>query len=244
MMDFAVREIRATVKGTVAMLRLGSCGGLGDAEPGCLVVGSKGAVLVSRRPDLLHGKCASSGTNTITSETAHPADATPESPYGISRKPVMPDAELSALYASKAREHLDEAGLKAIKVLQGVAATADGFYAPQGRVLRDFDDRCAGVVERLELAHPEVLSLEMEHFALLDIARSSRPARRADGSEGPSVRAAVAAVPLVQRRTGKWATAEHFEQMEVVVGKAALDALVTLDMPDAMPKEDILLPPQ
>lgn len=244
MMDFAVREVRASVKGTLAMLRLGSCGGLGDAKPGCLVVGSKGAVLVSRRPELLHGGGSTPSGAARGGAAASITDATPESPYCISPSPVMPDAELSGLYAAKARAQLDAAGLKDIEVREGVAATADGFYAPQGRVLRDFDDRCAGVVDRLEKAFPDCLSLEMEHFTLLDVARAAKPIKQEDGTESASIKAAVAAVPLVSRRTRQWASASHFAKMEVVVGKAALDALVSLEIPDAMKKEELLLPPQ
>lgn len=46
--------------------------------------------------------------------------------------------------------------------------------APQGRIGGDFDDRNAGLISALCAAHPNLISLEMETFHLLDLARCSR----------------------------------------------------------------------
>jgi Phosphorylase superfamily len=52
MMDFFVREARAVVKGPLAIIRFGTCGGLAArALPGSISVASKGAALVSRNVD-------------------------------------------------------------------------------------------------------------------------------------------------------------------------------------------------
>ncbi len=52
MMDFFVRELRAVVSGPMAIIRLGTCGGLSlDAPAGSVVIASKGSVFVSRKWD-------------------------------------------------------------------------------------------------------------------------------------------------------------------------------------------------
>jgi uridine phosphorylase len=52
MMDFFVREVRAVVDGPMAIIRYGTCGGLGpDALPGKVVCASGGASFVGRNYD-------------------------------------------------------------------------------------------------------------------------------------------------------------------------------------------------
>lgn len=52
MMDFFVRELRAVVEGPMAIVRLGTCGGLSsDAPAGSVVVASAGSAFVSRKWD-------------------------------------------------------------------------------------------------------------------------------------------------------------------------------------------------
>lgn len=51
-MDFVVRETRAIVKGPMAIVRFGTCGGLRpDVVPGSVVVSGKGSVSIVRDPD-------------------------------------------------------------------------------------------------------------------------------------------------------------------------------------------------
>lgn len=51
-MDFVVRETRAIVKGPMAIIRFGTCGGLKpDIVPGSVVVSGKGSVSVVRDSD-------------------------------------------------------------------------------------------------------------------------------------------------------------------------------------------------
>ena len=55
MMDFFVREVRAVVAGPMAVIRLGTCGGLQaeEAREGTVVVSAKGSLLVTRNYSFL-----------------------------------------------------------------------------------------------------------------------------------------------------------------------------------------------
>jgi uridine phosphorylase len=59
----------------------------------------------------------------------------------------------------------------------------------QGRIGSDFEDQNADIIAQLTTSYPQLLSLEMETFHLLDLARCSRG----------SVRAAAFAIVLAQR---------------------------------------------
>jgi uridine phosphorylase len=59
-------------------------------------------------------------------------------------------------------------------VVEGLNATADSFYSSQGRLGSHFDDGNEQIIEQLLMEHPELISLEMETFHLLDLARCSR----------------------------------------------------------------------
>lgn len=64
---------------------------------------------------------------------------------------------------------------RAQMVLPGMNASADSFYSSQGRIGVGFDDRNEDLIDRLvEAQNERILSLEMETFHLLDLARCSR----------------------------------------------------------------------
>ena len=67
MMDFFVREIRAVVPGPMAIIRYGTCGGLGpDAIPGTVVCASQGSSFVGRNYDYFRPGGAESGQKPYT----------------------------------------------------------------------------------------------------------------------------------------------------------------------------------
>lgn len=67
MMDFFVREIRAVVQGPMAIIRYGTCGGLGpDALPGTVVCASKGSSFVGRNYDYFRPGGAEAGQTPYT----------------------------------------------------------------------------------------------------------------------------------------------------------------------------------
>lgn len=99
-------------------------------------------------------------------------------------QPVPADPTLAALLAKAAVQQVG-----GDDVLVGSNATADSFYSSQGRTGSHFDDFNDGLIERLTEEQPELLTLEMETFQLLDLARCSRGA----------VRGAAFAICLAQR---------------------------------------------
>ncbi|WIA16113.1 hypothetical protein OEZ85_012832 [Tetradesmus obliquus] len=149
-MDFVVREARAVVEGQMAVIRLGTCGALRPpAKLGSFMVASPGAVCVRRDPDAW------------TFDDGRPH-------YTVSA-PVPADPQLVQLLVAACTEHGG-----ADSVVQGLDATADSFYSSQGRTGGHFEDVNEAVIEQLMAAHPQLVSLEMETFHLLDLARCSR----------------------------------------------------------------------
>lgn len=67
MMDFFVREIRAVVDGPMAIIRYGTCGGLGpEAQPGRVACASGGSSFVGRNYDYFTSGGADSGQKPYT----------------------------------------------------------------------------------------------------------------------------------------------------------------------------------
>lgn len=206
-MDFVVRECRAVTDGELAFVRVGTCGAI-QAPPGKLgsvVVASKGSVLVRRNPDAY--------------------DDPTVGKYFVS-KPALPDAKLSALLESEMRSALngDES-----EVVSAMNASADSFYSSQGRTGDDFDDANENLLDEIILKRqPEVVSLEMETFHLLDLARNSREL---------SVHAASCAIVLAERRSNDFLPADRIEFMERTCCRAALSTLAKASVRDVDGKE-------
>jgi len=112
--------------------------------------------------------------------------------------------------------------------LAGVNVTADSFYSSQGRTGEMFDDRNADLLDRILEADPKALSLEMETFHLLDMARCSKG----------SVVAASCAIGLAERWTNDFLNPERTSELELLAGRAALLTLAQADVPDDPLRED------
>jgi uridine phosphorylase len=178
-MDFVVRELHAVVAGPMAVLRLGTCGGLQEHVPVGTVVLVKAALCVRRNPDaaaapapytqatalpLLHGSAAENAGPSLL--------ATPAFPYDISGR-VAPHGGLSALYGERLR--------RSLQVVEGLGASADSFYSSQGRASGAWGDRNTAVLPTLEKAG--VCALEMETCALWPLEKGA-----AAGLPGPILR--------------------------------------------------------
>lgn len=167
-MDFVVRENRAVVDGQMAIIRLGTSGGLQPpASIGTVVVAFPGSVSIRRDPDAFADAAS----------LAHP--------YIVSL-PVAADPLLS----HRLRAEL-EARLGAGGVAEGLNASADSFYSSQGRAAALFRDRNQTLLADLLQRHPSTLTLEMETFHLLDLARCS----------SDSIAAAAAHIVLADRQS-------------------------------------------
>ena len=170
-MDFVVRELRACVPGPMAVLRLGTCGGLQEHVPEGTLVVVNASLCVRRNPDAAAAPAPYAQATALPLHAPHGAAeggsggggggahapslaATPAFPYDISGR-VAPHAGLSALYAERLG--------RTQTVVQGLGASADSFYSSQGRASGAWGDRNAAVLPTLERAG--VCALEMETCA-------------------------------------------------------------------------------
>jgi uridine phosphorylase len=222
--DFVVRECRAVAaRGPMAVLRLGTCGGVvPDALPGTVMVATA-SVCVRRNPDAAAAPLAAAAPPPPPlprgcAEGAPTLAATPALPFDVSGV-VRAHGALAQLYGARLRSGLAP---KRFPVREGLDASADFFYASQGREGAFWDDRNAALVPLL--ADAGVACMQMETFHLYDLARTSLAPNR--------VFAAAAAIVLVNR-TAKDAGAvsgEDVSWLEVVGGRAALEALTEFEM--------------
>ena len=124
--------------GPMAVLRLGTCGGLAASPAGAIAVASHGAVHIRRDPDMARaavGTHASPHSGAATGACGGPlVAATPSSPYAVSQV-VPPHAGLAAAYAAALAKHVTGTLGAAHPVVEGINATAQGFYDTQGRSL-------------------------------------------------------------------------------------------------------------
>jgi uridine phosphorylase len=170
-MDFVVRELHAVVRGPMAVLRLGTCGGLQAHCPEGTLVLVKAALRVTRNPDAAAQPAPYSQLTAMhlhqdltvkALEGSNPGahsllSATPAFPYDISGK-VAPHAALTALYGEALRRGGNS-------VVEGLGASADSFYSSQGRASGAWGDRNNAVIPTLEKAG--VSALEMETCACI-----------------------------------------------------------------------------
>ena len=204
MMDFFVRESRAVVDSPMAMVRFGTCGGLSlQAPAGSIVVSSGGSGYVNRNPDAFahfYGD-NSSGSSSI-------------SPYNFAK--VAPaDDGLSKLVI----EQLAAAVGQTAAVLQGVNVTADSFYSSQGRIDdRGFDDSNTGVIDAITSTYPGALTMEMESFTLLHLAKCCKI---------PIV-ATAAAIVVANRIDATVIDGDTLTFLEREGGRAILEAIIKI----------------
>lgn len=197
-MDFVVRECRAVTSGEMAFIRLGTCGAVQPpASLGCLLVASQGSIFVRRDPDAF-----------VYGSTRRP--------YQFSL-PAPSDVELSSILVRCARQQLGDD-----RVVQGMNATADSFYSSQGRTGEHFDDRNEALIPEMLARYPSVVSLEMETFHLLDLARCSNG----------SVRATAFCIALAERYSNRFIDKAAVQELEVKGGRAALTALTSVALRD------------
>src|SRR4051794_24150580 len=114
MMDFFVREVRSVVDGQLAIVRFGSCGTIGKAKVGGIIVQS-GAFAVTRNYNYFSDP-----------EEEQPAISV-EKPYNFT-KVFSADLELSKKVESQLLKTLDKE-----EIFTGLNATCDSFYSSQGR---------------------------------------------------------------------------------------------------------------
>jgi len=212
-MDFVVRELHAVVPGPMAILRLGTCGGLQEHTPVGTVVLCKGAVAVRRNPDAISSPAPYVQSHSLPFSLAEGQGpsivATPSFPYDISGR-CSSHPGLSAIFGDKLRE-------AHCSVHEGVGASADSFYSSQGRASGAWGDRNSAVIPSLTTAG--ISALEMETFHLLDLARSSMHC------ESERVYAGAASIVIFNRPSGTSLDSDRLRKLEALAGNAALETL-------------------
>lgn len=195
-MDFVVRETRNVVKGPMAIVRYGTCGTLQSCiSPGSVVVASPGSVMVTRCPDAFLNDSI---------------ELKEKQPYFVSQI-ASSDSKLSEMVLNELKKNLGPEN----PVHTGLNATACSFYSSQGRLDPNFDDRNENLHENLMKKHPNVATMEMETFHLLDLARCSRN----------SIKASAAVIVVANRPLGQVASGDIINELENNGGRAILQAL-------------------
>jgi uridine phosphorylase len=232
--DFVVRECRAMAAGgPIAILRLGTCGGVApDAVPGTVMLATA-SVCVRRNPDAaaapLGGGAGAGGAGAggappppllRAPAAGGPTHvATPELPYDVSGA-VPAHGGLSALYGAHLQRQLAAPrapGARAFALREGLDASADTFYASQGREGAGWDDRNEALLPLLERVG--VACMQMETFHIFDLCRAAAAPN--------GLLAAAAAIVLVNRTAEGAApvSGEDVAWLEAAGGRAALDTL-------------------
>lgn len=103
-------------------------------------------------------------------------------------------------------------------IVTGLNATADSFYSSQGRTGGKFDDRNENLISDLCRHHPNLVSLEMETFQLLDLARCSQG----------SIKAASVCIALAERYSNQFLDHHQLSMLERMGGTAVLKALTKI----------------
>ncbi|GAA6063650.1 hypothetical protein JCM10212_007050 [Sporobolomyces blumeae] len=239
MTDFFVREVRAVVEGELAIVRFGSCGSLDPT----FHVGSLGvpeeSVTISTNYDYFHDSRSSD-----------------QPPYLVSA-PIKADPELHEHLLSMVKGSMADSQTSVRSVSH---ASADTFYASQGRNDPNFEDANEDLLAHLGRVYPKCASLEvspaaflsrvrekvltvcviglwfpnqMETAHLLHLATRAKPL---DSTRGPSIRAAAVHMVFAGRASsgeqGDFIDPDRVAVLEPKVGRACLDALVAWKIDD------------
>ncbi len=113
-------------------------------------------------------------------------------------------------------------------VHEGMDATADSFYSSQARHDAAFDDRNATLLADLHAAAPDVVTLEMESFHLMDLAECSRE----------PLLASSACLVLANRVTNAFLDNASIARLEALGGRAVIQAIVEVPLASVMDDED------
>ncbi|KAI8143175.1 nucleoside phosphorylase domain-containing protein [Fennellomyces sp. T-0311] len=215
MMDFFVRETRAVVSGTMAIIRFGSCGSLtGRAPPGAVVV-PRGGYCIRRNIDYF-------SDSPINKDLA-------KTPYLISGE-FAADAEMTGQLAKNMNATLstlaeETDGAVGPVVTGGLNADGCSFYSSQGRQDPSFWDDNTQLIKQALATHPDTDSLEMETSMLFHLAKCSTLQK---------IRAAGCMQVFADRVGNDFIRPEVVALLEPAAGKAVLDTLVATEIDDEM----------
>ncbi|CAG8611719.1 4465_t:CDS:2, partial [Racocetra fulgida] len=225
----------AVVDGSMIIIRFGTCGTIGKATVGDVVI-PEGSFAVTKNYDY----------PTFESKEIVVQDheiKTKEQPYIIS-KVIYGDKEICTL---------------------GLNATCDSFYSSQGRLDENFVDNNKELFKSICTKYPDVESLEMETFMLFYLAKCSTDApycsQRKVSNElkevceqkitasntlmtqkgvnlRNSIRAAATMVVITDRKTNEIIDPEKLNDLVRIAGEAVLKVLLEIELDEVHFNDD------
>ncbi|KAI8646451.1 nucleoside phosphorylase domain-containing protein [Parasitella parasitica] len=217
MMDFFVRETRASVEGTLAIIRFGSCGSLSHlAPPGAVIVPSG-------------GYCIRRNIDYFADEQVYPG--LKDKPYlfsGIFKADEGMTDILSKTLKSALAPIVAENELVGPVMTGGLNADGCSFYSSQGRFDPDFWDDNEDLLKEVVINYPKTHSIEMETSMLFHLAHCAR-----DSSK--PIKAAGCMQVFADRLVNAFISPEIVDVLEPIVGEACLDALIQVEIENEMP---------
>lgn len=171
--------------------RFGSCGSIGCAKVGDMVI-SSGSSLLSRNYDRFVSSTSTDGEQNDVFNY-----------YNFSQ--VIPSDDLTTslvifYLTSQLKEEIARV-FGTERVVKGLNISGDSFYSSQGRVDPQFIDHNHGIIGAIEQKYPEAVSLEMEVFMLLHLAMCSVPVGPPENKR-PGIRAASTMVAFTLMAVG------------------------------------------
>ncbi|KAI9217542.1 nucleoside phosphorylase domain-containing protein [Blastocladiella britannica] len=226
MIDFMVREVRAVVQGPLHIIRFGSCGSLGKARAGDMIVATE-SLSCSRNYNYFHA-----AGDDLDSAAFHDAMRAGRGPYSLTT-PVTADAELTQALVKSLSQYVPASA----DVVTGLDITADSFYSSQARQDPAFNDANTHLFGYLTEAYPAAECLQMESFGLLHLARSARPLPE---TGDVSIRAAACAMVFAHRITNAWIDPAVVDSMQESCSRGILECLVAVPIQEnhLHPEED------
>jgi len=203
MMDFFVRECRNVVEGDMVIIRLGTCGTpVPSVKVGSISVPTDGCTMIIRNPDAW----------TEDNKSENGID------YYRFCKPVNPNKLLTEQLVSNLQKFVPDR-----LIVEGLNATADTFYSSQGRIDSSFNDHNETLIDTLVKKFPNVVSLEMETFHLLDLSQISNKSNGLIYSSGCHI-------VLAQRRSNDFLDNDTLHKVEKQAGEAILNTLISFQI--------------
>ncbi|RLN62054.1 hypothetical protein BBJ29_003201 [Phytophthora kernoviae] len=208
-----------------------------QVTPGSVVVSGKGSVMVTRNPDAFFSDV--SGEDCYKVSRVMPASSALSKTLVSAMESQLDELRNEPIVAANTDHEL-------IGVYDGLNATSCSFYSSQGavqpiiacyfsssertakrtmtvfagRLDSAFDDRNEQLVENLTKTHPELHTLEMETFHLLDLAQRSRG----------SIQATAAVLVVANRITGQVVESDLLKALESFWGGVILETLASTQL--------------
>jgi uridine phosphorylase len=199
MMDFMVREVRSVVDGPLSIVRFGSCGVLGKATVGDMVISTASAAVTRNYDYFLDHEFKDENNVPNVSGSA----------YHFS-KCVDADEALSKVLTEEMIETIG-----AEHVVSGANITGDSFYSSQGRVDPTFVDDNVHLLDAVREHYPDALSLEMEVFMLFHLAKCANRFVKEDQ-----------VIPGIRAASTMMAFADKVAHLERTAGRAVLNSAI------------------